>query len=62
MDESSVTGESDMITKCTLSDVHEGKSGEEDIEPDNRFCILISGSTVSEGTAYGLVMSIGENT
>lgn len=62
MDESSVTGESDMIAKCTLQDVTDGKSGEEDIPADKRYCMMVSGSTVSEGTAFGLVVTVGENT
>lgn len=36
MDESSVTGESDMIEKCLLSDVNEGKSGTDEAEPNDR--------------------------
>jgi len=61
-DESSVTGESDVIVKCTLKNVQEEKSGEEGCDPVNRYCLMISGSTVTEGTAYGLIMSVGENT
>jgi len=62
VDESSVTGESDLITKCTLEDVMNNSSGESDIEPSKRFSLIISGSTINEGTAYGLVISVGANT
>lgn len=37
-------------------------SGDPDIAENSRFCLLISGSTINEGTAYGLVVSVGENT
>jgi len=62
VDESSVTGESDIITKCTLMDVLNDSAGDPDIEPNKRFSLLISGSTINEGTAYGLVISVGGNT
>jgi len=62
VDESSVTGESDLITKCTLNDVMNNSSGESDIEPSKRFSLIISGSTINEGTAYGLVLTVGANT
>jgi len=62
IDESSVTGESDLITKCTLEDVLNGSSGDPDIDSNKRFSLIISGSTVNEGTAYGLVISVGDNT
>lgn len=62
VDESSVTGESDVITKCTLEDVINNSAGDSEIEPNKRFSLLISGSTINEGTAYGLVISVGANT
>jgi len=62
VDESSVTGESDIITKCTIMDVLNNSSGDPEIEPNKRFCLLISGSTINEGTAYGIVTTIGANT
>jgi len=37
-------------------------TGESDIEPSKRFSLIISGSTINEGTAYGLVISVGANT
>jgi len=46
-----VTGESDLIQKCTIFDVHANKSGDGDVEPSSRFAVLVSGSTVNEGTA-----------
>lgn len=61
-DESSVTGESDVIVKCTLANVQQDKSGEEGIDPVHRYCLMISGSTVTEGTAYGMVLTVGANT
>lgn len=51
MDESSVTGESDLIEKCLLSHVQQGVSGSEEANPNDRYCLMISGSTVNEGTA-----------
>jgi len=49
MDESSVTGESDLTLKCTLDQVLRPTSAEENIEQLSP--ILLSGSTVNEGTA-----------
>jgi len=55
VDESSITGESDLIEKCTLDDVVNDKL-------TNLFSILISGSLINEGTAYGIVLTVGDNT
>jgi len=62
VDESSLTGESDVITKCTLSDVIKKSSGDPYLEENARFSLLISGSTINEGTAYAIVLSVGNNT
>jgi len=51
IDESSVTGESDLIVKCTIFDVLHNRSGEAEAEPESRCAVLVSGSTVNEGTA-----------
>jgi magnesium-transporting ATPase (P-type) len=51
VDESSVTGESDLIEKCTVEELKTGKN--KTAEDKLKFCMLISGSTVNEGTAYG---------
>jgi len=51
IDESSVTGESDMIVKCTISDILANRSADAEAEPDSQCAVLISGSTVNEGTA-----------
>lgn len=32
------------------------------MDAKERFCVMISGSTVNEGTAYGYIMAVGENT
>jgi len=36
VDESSITGESDVIVKCTLDHVFNDKSGEEGVDPAKR--------------------------
>lgn len=51
VDESSVTGETDLIVKCTVYDVQAGTSGDAELEPNARFALLVSGSVINEGTA-----------
>lgn len=51
LDESSVTGVTDLIIKCSIYDVQAGTSGDVDADADSRFAVLVSGSMVNEGTA-----------
>lgn len=60
MDESSVTGESDLIQKCTIAEIMEGSN--KTVENNPTFPILISGSLINEGTAYAIVLTVGHNT
>lgn len=60
VDESSVTGESDLIQKCTIAELLEGSN--KTIEGKDTFPILISGSLINEGTAYAIVLTVGHNT
>jgi len=60
VDESSVTGESDLIQKCTIAELMEGTN--KTIENATTFPILISGSLINEGTAYAIVLTVGHNT
>jgi len=66
MDESSVTGESELIIKSTISSIvddfeHEGVVDDVD-GIQKHSAVLISGSTVNEGTAFGIVVAVGEKT
>jgi len=49
IDESSVTGESDLIVKCTIFAVAEGKGSHDSDHLQS--AVLVSGSIVNEGTA-----------
>lgn len=89
VDESSVTGESNLIEKCTLFEakrVYTMLTDMDHVNPGNKgvarhlntnlnasmssltsdtqvmSCVLISGSTISEGGLYGFVVSVGEGT
>lgn len=44
-----MTGESDMIQKCTIAELMEGNN--KTIEGAMTFPVLISGSLINEGTA-----------
>lgn len=55
-----MTGESDLIQKCTIAELMEGSN--KTIENATTFPILISGSLINEGTAYAIVLTVGHNT
>jgi Ca2+-transporting ATPase len=50
VDESSITGESDLMKKTPEDHPHEGATP-----------FLISGSKINDGTGFGMVMAVGPN-
>jgi len=51
LDESSVTGESEQIIKCTIYNVQAENCGDIEQDADSRFSLIVSGSIITEGTA-----------
>lgn len=47
-----------MIQKCTITELMEGNN--KSVDGHLTFPVLISGSTVNEGTAYAIVATVGE--